>query len=809
MQTLWQDLRYGARILVQNPGFTLIAVITLALGIGANTAIFSLIDAVLLRPLPYHEPERLALVWEDSTSIGFPRDTPAPANYSDWKAQNRVFEEMAALDPRSFTLTGEGEPEKLMAYGVTANFFPMLGVLPAQGRNFLAEEDRPGAPRVAIISHRMWQDRFGGQREILGREILLDGEKYSVIGVMPADFQFTQRYIKLWTPLAFSQGELNNRGAHFLTVVGRLKPGITLSQADAEIKSITQRIARTFPNDAEGLSSVVVSLRDQFTGDVQRSLWMLLVAVGFVLLIACANMASLLLARASSRRREIAVRAALGAGHARIVRQLMTESVLLASLGGALGVLFALWSFEFLRRLTPPMMALQAAPRLDLRVLVFTLLVSLAAGVLFGLAPALQTSRLDLNEALKEGGGRSGFGIGQRRLRNTLVIAEVALALVLLIGAGLLIQTLRNLHGQYSSLHPESVLTVRTALSEQKYREHARRVAFYSQVLERVRALPGVVSAGYTTSVPLEWKGGANGLTIEGRRPEPGANWNANHRQVSEDYLQTMGIVLREGRYFDTRDHERSQPVAIVNETMARQYWPNENALGRRFKIGQPESQSPWLTVVGIIADVRQMGMTEPVKPEMYLPQRQSSLQFWFRPRDLAIRTSVEPLSLAAAVREAIHAVDAEQPVMNIRTLEEVLDEESEQHRIGMTLLTVFAVLALLLASLGLYGVLSYFVAQHTPEIGVRMALGAQPKDVMRMVLRKGLTLVLCGLASGLLGALALTRLIKSMVFGVATADPVTFVLVPLLFCAVALLACWAPARRAMRVDPMVALRCE
>ncbi|MBI1765485.1 MAG: ABC transporter permease [Acidobacteria bacterium] len=813
MQTLWQDLRFGARMLLKHPGFTLIAVCTLALGIGANTAIFSLIDAVLLRPLTYDKAEQLVMVWEDSTAIGFPRDTPAPGNYSDWRAQNHVFQDVAALAYRSFNLTGEGEPEKLQAFGVTANFLPLLGVSPALGRNFLPGEDQPGAAKVALLSYQFWQSRYGGESTIIGREILLNGEKYSVIGVLPRGFQFGDRYIRVWVPAGFSPDELANRDNHYLNVVARLKPGVTVSQADADISAITQRIARQYPNLAEGLSSVVVSLREEFTGEVQRPLLLLVVAVGFVLLIACANIASLLLARAAARQREIAVRAALGAGRFRLVRQFLTESLLLAGGGGVLGVLCAVWSFEFLQRLIPSGLVLQASLQLNPRVLLFTLLAALAAGVLFGLVPALQAAHVNLNDALKQSGGRAGGfagGGGQRRLRNALVVGEVALALILLIGAGLLIQTLYHLHGQYSVLQPESVLTARTVLPDYKYGEHAKRVQFYSQVLDRVRALPGVVSAGYTTSVPLEWKGGANGLTLEGKQGGPNIfNWNANHRQVTEDYLQTLGIPLQSGRYFNAGDHEQAQPVVIVNETMAQKYWPGEEPLGKRFKLGGPDAKTPWMTIVGVVADVRQMGMDVAVKPEMYFPQRQVRSHAFFTPRDLVLRTRVEPLTLAAAVRTAIHAVDPEQPVANIQTLAEVLSGESAMRRTGMTLLVSFAVLALLLAALGLYGVLSYFVTQHTPEIGVRMALGARPSDVLRLVLRQGMTLVLGGVALGLLGAAVLTRLMKSLVFGIGANDPLTFVLVPLLLCAVALLACWLPARRATKVDPLVALRYE
>jgi predicted permease len=810
MQTFWQDLRFGARMLLKHPGFTLIAVCTLALGIGANTAIFSLIDAVLLRPMVYANPDQLVMVWEDATAIGFPRDTPAPANYQDWKTQNQVFQDVAARDHRNFNLAGEGEPEKLMGYGVTANFLPLLGVTPALGRNFSPDEDKPGAAKVAIISHQFWQSRYGGEASIIGRDIQLNGEKYNVIGVLPRGFQFGERYIRVWVPLGFSQSDLTNRGNHFLQVVARLKPGVSVSQADADIKSITQRIAQQFPNDAKGLSSVVVSLREELTGAVQRPLLMLVVAVGFVLLIACANIASLLLARASARQREIAVRAALGAGRFRLVRQFLTESLLLSGGGGVLGVLVAVWSFEFLQRLIPAQLALQTNLQLNPRVLLFTLMAALMASLLFGLVPALQAARVNLNDALKQGGGRGGFSGGQRYFRNGLVVGEVALALVLLIGAGLLIQTLYHLHGQYAMLQPEGVLTARTVLPDYKYGEHAKRLQFYTQVLERIRALPGVVSAGYTTSVPLEWKGGANGLTLEGKQAGPTRlSWNANHRQITEDYLQTLGVPLRSGRYFSAQDHAQSQPVVIINETMAQKFWPGEDPLGKRFKLGRLDSANPWLTIVGVTADVRQMGMDTAVKPEAYYPQRQIKTHAIFTPRDLVIRANVEPLSLAAAVRTAIHAVDPEQPVTNLQTLDEILEGESAMRRTGMTLLVSFAALALLLASLGLYGVLSYFVTQHTPEIGVRMALGARPHDVLRLVLWQGMTLVLGGIAAGLLGALVLTRLMKSLVFGIGATDPLTFVLVPLLLCAVALLACWMPARRATQVDPLVALRNE
>ncbi len=797
---VFQDLRFGARMLLKNKGFTAVAALTLALGIGANTAIFSLIDAVFLRPMIYDRAEQLVMIWENADA------GPAPGNYSDWKAQNQVFQGMAALAQRRLHLTGVGEPEQLTAYGVTANFLPLLGVKPFLGRNFLPEEDQPGAPKVVLLSYSFWQSGFGGERSLIGRDISLDGEKRTVIGVLPLGFQFGERYVRVWTPLGLSAGELIRRDGLSLRVVARLKPGVTVGEADADIKAITSRIAQQFPDDAAGLSSAVVSLREELTGKAQRPLLLLALAVAFVFLIACANLGGLLLARAATRRREIAIRAALGAGRLRLLRQLLTESMLLAGGGGFLGALLAAASFEFLQRLVPEELTLQIRLQLNWRVLLVTLLAALAAGLLFGLAPAWQASRVNLSQALKQGGAQSGFG-ATRRLRNALVIGEVALALILLVGAGLLIRTLYHLHSQYAAMRPESLLTARTALPEYKYKERSQQTAFYTQVLARVRALPGVVSAGYTTSVPLEWKGGASNLTIEGKQPPPDSNWNANHRQVTEDYLQTLGTPLRNGRYFNAMDHERSPMVAIINEAMARKYWPGEEPLGKRFKLGEAESRRPWLTIVGVVADVRQEEMDAPAAPEMYLPQRQSYI--YFAPRELVVRAAVEPLTLAAAVRAAVHAVDPDQPVANLQTMEDILSGNSSMRRAVMLLWSVFAALALLLAALGLYGVISYFVTQHTPEIGVRMALGARPRDVLRLVLRQGFRLVLGGGAAGFLGALTLTRLMKSLIFGIGAIDPLTFALAPLLLGVIALAACWIPARRATRVDPLVALRRE
>jgi putative ABC transport system permease protein len=721
-----------------------------------------------------------------------------------------VFDETAAFDERSFNLTGDGEPEKIEAYGVTANFFPMLGIKPALGRAFLPEEDKPEGNKVVMLNYNLWQKRYGGERSVIGHEILLDGEKHTVIGVMPAGFQLLDSHIGLWVPIAFTTEELAQRGSHYLFVVARMKPGVTLAQANAEIRTIQQRIAHDHPDEAGRISAYAMPLREQLAGDVRRPLLVLLVAVAFVLLIACANIANLLLSRATSRRREIAVRAALGARRLHIMRQLLVESLLLAIVGGVCGALLASWSFAFLRRLIPDGLALSTNLNLNLKVLGFTLMVSLLTALVFGLVPAFQASNMDLNEALKQGGGRTGLNAAGNRVRSVMVVSEIALALVLLVGAGLLIQTFQKLRQQYSGLQPENVLTLRTVLPRNKYPEQPQRAAFYKQVLERVRSLPGVVSAGYATTIPLAWKGGTSGFYPEGRTvaqaKADGLSYDANHRQVSADYLKTMGISLMRGRPFNEGDNEQAISVAIINETMARQYWPNEEAIGKRFKLGDPDGNRPWMTVVGVAGDVRQMGVDEPVKAEMYLPYQQIREDQWFAPRDLVIRTMVAPLSIVGATRAVIQQVDPDQPISNIRTMDEVLGEETASRRLGMTLLTMFAALALLLATLGIYGVLAYFVVQHTQEIGVRMALGAQRRDILGLVVKRGMRLAVLGVMIGLGAAFALTRLMASLLFGVGTADPLTYATIALLLILVALFACYLPARRATKVDPMIAL---
>jgi putative ABC transport system permease protein len=814
MRTLWQDLRFGARMLLKKPGFTIVAVVTLALGIGANTAIFSLINAVLLRPLPFYEPERLVMVWEEASFAGFPQQEPAPANYVDWKARQSVFEDMAAIAISNFRLTGDGEPKQIFANSVTANFFPLLGIAPELGRAFSTEEEKPGANKVVVLSHKLWQMRYGGERDIIGREILLDDEKYSVIGVMPAEFQFMGGYIGLWVPMAYEQEEWANRKSHHLNVVARMKRGVSLLQAQAEIQTITQVIARQYPRESfDGkMGSVILPLHDPVAGESRRQLIVLLAAVGLVLLIACANIAGLLLARAAGRRKELVIRAALGAGRGRIARQLLIESLLLAGAGGLAGPLLASWSFAFLEKFIPDGMALSTSLTIDRRVLGYTLFLALLTGIIFGLAPALQASKVDLNEALKEGGQSSSVTVGGR-LRGAMVVFQIAMAVALLVGAGLLIQTIHKLQGQYSLLQPEKILTMRTTLPRSKYKEMWQRKNFYDLTLARVKTLPGVLSAGYTTMVPLQWKGGSGPFRPEDGRLIPGSSYDALQRQVTADYLQTMGIPLRQGRYFDETDNGLSMPSAIINETMARQYWPDQNALGKRFRLGDSDSNAKrWrqlITVVGVVADIRQMGVDAPVKAEMYLPYQQHGFNPWMAPYNLAIRVSGDPMSLVAAVSREIHAVDPNQPISVIATMAKLLGEETEQRWVGMILLATFAGVALLLAALGIYGVLAYFVAQRTREIGVRLALGAQTRDVMKMVMKQGMRLTLLGIGIGSAGGFALARLMKSLLFGVSAADPLTFAAVAALLASVAILACYIPARRASKVDPVVALRFE
>jgi putative ABC transport system permease protein len=804
MFTFLADLRHGARLLFKSPGFAAIAIFALALGLGANTAIFSLVDRLLIRPLPFGDPDRLVMVWEDASFISFPRNTPAVANFVDWKKQNQVFTDMAATRGRSASLTGDGSPEQILGRGVTANTFEVLGVKPLLGRTFTDQEDHAGE-RVVVIAYGLWQSRYGGDPNIIGRSILMNGVKTTVLGVMPPDFIFPNRLTRYWDPIHFSPREWNARGSHYLNVIARLKPGVTVARAQADMKTIARRLEQQYPDTNRHVGATVIPMKDQMVGNTGIALLVLLGAAACVLLIACANVANLLLAKAAGREREMAIRTALGARRTRLIRQMLTESLLLAVVGGALGLVIARLSLRILVSLIPASFSVSTALSLDRRLLLFNLAVSLATGVVFGIAPALQLTSVGIAEKLKEG-GRSGVGGRSRRFRDALVVAEVALALILLVSAGLLLQTLHNVRAIDSGFSSDKILTLTTRLPYPKYAQDARRMNYFDGVLQRVRALPGVESAGFTSNLPFTARGNTNGFSIEGVQFAPGDRPDALYREVSNDYLQTMRVRLVEGRLFNDDDRANSLPVVIINETFKKQYWPNTSALGKRIQTSGPDT--PWQTIVGVVRDVRERGLEMDLKPGVYLPVAQVPFG-WNIPSQLAVRTAMDPLSIAQAVRQAIWSVDKDQPISNLGTMDDIVDLEIADHRQQTMLLGSFAGLALILACLGIYGVLSYTVTQRTREIGVRMALGASSADVTRLVVRQGLVLALAGNVIGIGVALAVTRSLTKLLVGVQAADPAIYISVAVLLSLVAAAACFIPASRAARVDPMVALRDE
>jgi predicted permease len=810
MGDLWQDLSYGVRMLSKNPGFTVVAVLALALGIGANSAIFSVVNTVLLRPLPYQDPDRLVMVWEDDTKGGYPRDTPAVANYIDWRDQSQAFEGMAAIAEQNFNLTGTGEPERIEGRLVSANLFSLLGVEPQAGRAFLPEEDQPGRDRVVVLSHGLWQRRFGSDGKIIGRTLTLNGESYTVVGVMPPGFQFPTREDQLWVPIAFTPQQAANRGRHYLEVVARLKPGVSLAQAQAEMSAIATRLQQQHTENTD-LGAAITPLHEQVVGDIKPALLVLLGAVGFVLLIACANVANLLLARAAVRQKEITIRVALGASRSRLIRQFLTESVLLAVLGGAVGLLLSLWGVSLLKAFIPENISQVEAIMIDGRVLLFTLLVSLLTGLVFGLAPAAQASSLNLNETLKEGGRDSAAGSRGNHIRSLLVVMEVAFSLILLIGAGLLINSFLRLRNVDPGFRAKNLLTMQVVLPTFKYPDHTRRTAFYNELLGRIETLPGVKSAALTTNLPLYQQGNSISISAEGVPDPPtgqGRRPSVATRVVSPRYFQTMGIQLLQGRGFSDQDKVDSPAVAVVNETMARRFWPGQDPTGKRITPGSLTSTDPddWITVVGVAKDVRQFELTADPKPQMYLSYVQAG---FFAPSDLVVSTDLEPLGLAASVRKAVWEVDKDQPVSKIRTMEEIVSESVARQRFSMMLLGIFAALALVLAAVGIYGVMSYSVAQRTREFGIRMALGAQTRDVLKLAVGHGLKLVLIGIAIGLGAAFVLTRVMSSLLYGVSATDPLTFIAISLVLVGVAVVASFIPARHATKIDPMVALRYE
>ncbi len=801
METLWQDLRFGFRMLAKSPGFTAVAVLTLALGIGANTAIFSVVNAVLLRPLDYSDPDQLYVLWGHHPQIG--REVASLPDFVDWREQNQSFEDLAAMSRRSMNLTGRGEAERVIGARVSASLFPLLRVETIRGRAFSPEEDRPGAERVAILSHGLWQRRFGSDPAFVGETITLDGESYAVIGVAPPEFQFPGR-VEVWIPLAMEVDPTERRG-DFLLVLGRLKPGVTQEQAQAEMTTIAQRLEQQYPNSNTKWGIEIVSLHEQVVGNIRPALLVLLGAVGFVLLIACANVANLLLARAAAREKEIAVRAALGAGRGRLVRQLLTESLLVAIIGGALGLLLALWGIDILLALNPDDVPRLSGVGVDGWVLGFTLGISLLTGILFGLVPAVQISRPDLHESLKEGGRTSGGSL-RHRTRHILVVAEVALALVLLIGAGLMIRSFDRLQRVSPGFNPENLLTMRISLPPAKYPERQHVLNFFDQLLERVRSLPGVQSASTIDNPYIGGGGNYLSFIVEGQ-PTPPLDQvvDAQVRSVTPGFHRMLGVPLLRGRSLTGQDGPGNRLVCVINETMARRYFPDRDPLGQRVAFDGPDGQPRWREIVGVVGDVRQGGLDAEPYPEILLPEAQRTIPAI----TLMVRTANDPHTLAGAVRGEVQAMDPDQPVYAVRTMDDIMKASVAQRRFNMLLLGSFAAVALLLAAVGIYGVISYSVSRRTHELGIRMALGAQPRDIFKLVVGQGMVLVVIGVGIGLAASFGLTRFLSSLLFEVSTTDPATFAGVSLLLAAVALLACYIPARRATRVDPLVALRYE
>ena len=799
LEQLWQHVRYALRQLRRNPGFTVVAALTLALGIGANTAIFSVINAALLTPLPFPHPDRLVQIWERNPHIGLDQGVVSPYNFLDWQSQSHDFEAMAAYQHEHFSLTGGPLPVGLSGRRVSADFFRVLGVRPMLGRDFLANEDRPGAGHVAIMSYAAWQDHLNGDPGIVGKAITLDGESYTVIGVMRADFPSSDLGSDAWTTPGFEL-KGGSRSSHYLFAVGRLKPGVALAAARSEMDTIADRLALQYPDSNSHSGIMLVPLQDEIVGNSRAALLVLWGAVGLVLLIACANVANLLLSRGIARRREFAVRAALGAGRMRLITQLVTESTLLASAGGVLGLAVA-------HRAIGAIVRTAVIPRahgitLDARVLAFTAALSILTGIVFGLAPAFASSSLDLNSALKETGGVMEASASGWRLRSGLVVAEIALSVVLLAGAGLLIKSLWLLGRVSPGFNPKDVLAARLSLPDLKYPKGIERAAVFKRVIERLEAVPAVASVGGVNDLPFSGSETSSSFDIEGMPPRSAEeNRQADRRDISPDYFKAMGIPLLKGREFTDQDNADSPNVAIINQDLARKHWPAGDPLGQRIKLYDKDWE-----IVGIVGDVKLLDLAAQDKPELYLPCAQSGSPPWMF---FAIRSRVGAESLIASMREAVRDVVPDQPLYDVRTMEERVEASTAPRRLNALLLGVFAALALVLSAVGTYGVIAYSVAQRTRELGIRMALGAERADVLRMVTRKGLVLAGVGVALGAAAALGLTQFLASMLFSVRPADPLTFVSVCVLLVTVALVSSYIPARRATKVDPMVALRYE
>ncbi|MEO8467374.1 MAG: ABC transporter permease [Gammaproteobacteria bacterium] len=808
---LFQDVRYALRTLRSTPGFTAIAVAILALGIGANTAIFSLVSSTLLRPLPFPEPERLVMVWDDIRAQGGPaRVEPTLADFVDFRDGSRSFEQLAVYLVLNYNLTGGGEPERLSGVRTTTNLFATLGLQPVLGRTFVPDDEGPSALPVAIISTTLWERRFGADPGLVGRTITLDGLQRTVIGIVPPDFRYPIADSSVWTPAAFTPEELASRGNYQYYVVGRLKPGVTPGAAQAELTTVSNT-AQPPVNGVPRRAVLVAELNEQLTynAGTRPTLYTLLAAVVALLLITCANMANLLLARGAQRQRELAVRKALGAGAGRMLRQLLTESAVLAAASVAVGIVLSVLSFRYLGRLVPGVLPDTMRLGLDWRVLVFTTGLAAVTVLLFGAGPALLAARRDFGAVLKSGSAATSAGSG--RLRNTLVVAEITVTVVLLAGAGLLLRSYAAVLAADRGFDSDHVLIAETVLSPTQYADRTARAGFYRNVLERVRGLPGVTAAGYANNAPLTFKGGRAYITVEGRpppRPEDFQKQIISDRIVTPGYLETLGVPLLRGRQLDARDSADAPPTALINDAMVRQLFPGEDAVGRHIRFGPPGSDAPWMTIVGVVGDMRQMALDLPADAEFYLPTDQISVMFAFLwPKHLVVRTQGDPLALATAVRQAVWDVDAAQPVSSIRTMNDVLAADVANRNTQLTLLGVFAALALILSAVGLYGVLAYTVTQRTAEIALRMALGAPATRVVRGVVRSALGLALIGIALGLVGAFAGTRVLASFLYGVSATDPVTLAAVAVLFVLVTLAASYVPAWRAAHVDPATALR--
>jgi len=811
MGTLWNDLRYAIRMLLKKPGFSMVALVTLALGIGANTAIFSVVNAILLRPLNYKNPDQLVLINHNYPKLDLKASVSAPG-YVHYRDHAQSFESVAAIGGWNVNLTGTGEPERLQGMAITSNLFHTLGEEAAHGRVFLPEEDQLGHNRVALLSDGLWQRRFGSDPGIVGKTITLNGESYTVVGIMPPSFRLGSEFGQpsdIWSPIGFTNEQLapGNLTNESLTVIARLKPNVTFQQAQAEMDTIAANLRQQYmPGmDASGWGLALQSLQEFVVGEIRPALYILLAAVCFVLLIASANVANLLLARAAARQKEMAIRVALGADRLHIIRQLLTESVVLALIGGALGLLLAMWGVNLLVALNQTNIPRATEIGLNGRILAFTFGISLLTGILFGLAPALHFSRSDFHGTLKEG-GRSGSADVRGKVRGLLVIAEIALALVLLVGAGLVTKSFIKLQQVDPGFRPQNILAMQLTLPSYKYPEPAQILAFEQQALEQIKALPGVQSVGATSVLPMSGSGSSGSFRIEGRTVEPGQQPPHGDRwSVSSDYLQTMSIPLVKGRYFSDRDAPDAPGVAIIDETMARKYWPGEDPVGKRITFGGDPDNPRWREIVGIVGYVKTKGLEGESRVQYYLPLAQRPVSGTY----LVVRTTGDPTSLAAAVRGVIGTLDKDLPVYKVTTMERLVADSMARQRFSMFLLGSFAAVALLLATVGLYGVMAYMVTQRTKEIGIRLALGAQTRDVLKLVIGQGMVLSLIGVGIGLVAAFALTRLMESLLFGVSATDPSVFVIISLTLVGVGLLACYIPARRATKVDPMIALRYE